>query len=71
MGTSFDFSYSESQVCAVLTPPAAPSSVTAAQDVAAPLELRVPATGQVSPLLPGAPPACVALQAVEVAATGF
>jgi hypothetical protein len=77
LGTAFDFSYDADSLCATLQ--AAPaggvvgaggSSSSAA--VAAPLELRVLATGQRIAMTQGGPPACVTpVQAVEVAGVGY
>ena len=61
LGVAFDFAYDAESICVALQPGAAAGR--------APLELRVLASGQ--RIAVGSAPACVAVQAVEVAGVGF
>ena len=61
LGVAFDVAYDAEQLCAALQPGGAAGAPA--------LELRVPATGQRTPL--GAAQVCVPVQAVEVAGVGF
>lgn len=62
LGTAFDFAYDNATICATLQP--------VQSGAGAPLELRVLASNQSLPLSASAP-ACVPVQAVEVAGVGY
>lgn len=63
LGTSFDFYYNATTICAGLQATNPPSS--------SPLLLRLLSSGATFPLSPGSDVTCVPLQPVEVAGPGF